>query len=84
MHSKNKKPVKKLLVLKWTKFLVKLRNFYYYGLILVSYKKKCIAAFLNYWLREFPLPAVANSFEFACKPKVGDTIMLKNLPSSLD
>ena len=30
---KNKKLIKKLLVLKWTKFHVKLRNFQYYGLI---------------------------------------------------
>ena len=39
MHPKNKKPIKKLLVLKWTKFHVHLGNFYYYGLILVSYKE---------------------------------------------
>ena len=35
-----KKPIKKLLVLKWTKFHVKLRNFEYYGLIQVPYLKK--------------------------------------------
>ena len=40
-HSKNKKPIKKLLVLKWTKFHVscKLGNFEYYCLMLVSYKQ---------------------------------------------
>ena len=40
LYSKNKKLIKKLLVLKWTKFHVKLRNFYCYGLIQVSYIKK--------------------------------------------
>ena len=40
MHSKNKKPIKKLLVLKWTNLI--LSNFLYYGLILVSYIKRCI------------------------------------------
>ena len=39
MHSKNKKPIKKLLVLKWTKFHLNLRNFEYYGVVLLSYKK---------------------------------------------
>ena len=39
---KNKKPIRKFSLLKWTKFDVKLRNFQYYGLILVSYKK-CVA-----------------------------------------
>ena len=47
MHSKNKKPTKKLLVLKWTKFHVKLRNFKCYGLILVSYKKTCSRVFVK-------------------------------------
>ena len=40
-HSKNKIPIKKLQILKWTEFRVKLRNFLYYGLILVSYQKVC-------------------------------------------
>ena len=45
LHSKNKKPIKKLLVLKWRKFHAKLRNFQYYGLILVSYKKNVYATY---------------------------------------
>ena len=39
LHSKNKKLIKKLVILKWTKFNVKIRNFSSYGPIQVSYIK---------------------------------------------
>ena len=38
LHSKNKKPMKKLSVLKLTKFHVKVRNLLHHCLVLVSYK----------------------------------------------
>ena len=37
---KKQETIKKLLIIKWTKFHVELRKFLYYGLILVSYKKR--------------------------------------------
>ena len=56
MHSKNKKPIKKLLVLNWKKFHVQLRNFQYYGLIQVSYKKTCTQAIVKPAIQEVELP----------------------------
>ena len=41
LHSEYKKPIKRLFVLKGTKFHVQLRNIQYYSLILVLYKKTC-------------------------------------------
>ena len=34
---------------------------------------------LNFWLREFPLSAVANSFESQCQSKGANAIFLQNL-----
>ena len=60
LHSENKKPIKKLPVLKKTKFHVKLRNFYFHGLIQVSYKKNV------YLLFSFLSAINMNSF-FSCR-----------------
>ena len=35
---------------------------------------------LNYWLREFPLFAVANRFELKCESKATNASVLQNLP----